>query len=215
MNEEKIEFHQLKTTANKFVDQINNAGIKKISIDDNSLLESLLKDSNSLPPEASSILQSLIQANTNNETQIIRKKPELLEKAENQIRSRNRFELDIENCSVLNLFVNLSTKNNVINTLKTLSSINYDNSNESIFYYTDIGLIFFFDGDDIITEIEAEEKYIHPTTKGLNIGDSITKAINIYGNPRMKSAKGAIWSNFSVILRDKVEEIRSIRLKKR
>ncbi|GIW22733.1 MAG: hypothetical protein KatS3mg068_1740 [Candidatus Sericytochromatia bacterium] len=213
----QISYQQPRTIANKFIEQIHNIesdGVKKIVFDEKASLEELLNQG--LPNEAASILQSLISTSTPVlETHLVRKKPELLEKAEKQIKVRNRFELDVENCSVLDLFVNLSTKKNVINTLKTLSNINYDNSNESIFYYTDIGLTFFFDEDSIITEIEANEKYLHPTTKGLKIGDSILKAIEIYGVPRMKSAKGAIWENFSVILRDKSDEISLIRLKKR
>jgi len=217
MSNQDVAYNQPKTVANKFIEQIHHIeseGVKKIVFDESASLEALL--SQGLPNEAGSILQSLLNTTTTTtETHIVRKKPELLEKAEKQIKSRNRFDLDIENCSVLDLFVNLSTKKNVINTLKTLSNINYDNSNESIFYYTDIGLTFFFDEDDIITEIEAGEKYLHPTTKGLKIGDSILKAIEIYGNPKMKSAKGAIWEHFSVILRDKSDEISLIRLKKR
>lgn len=211
MSNQEIEYHQAKTIANKFVEKIHhieNSGIKKIVFDEDISLESLLSTG-----DANLFLKSFLDMNT--ETSVIRKKPEFLEKADQKIKSRNRFELDIENCSVLDLFVNLSTKKNVINTLKTLSNINYDNSKESIFYYTDIGLTFFFDEDDIIIEIEANEKYRHPTTKGLKIGDSILKAIQIYGTPRMKSAKGAIWENFSVILRDKTDEINLIRLKKR
>lgn len=215
MSNQEIAYHQPKTVANKFIEQIHhieNDGVKKIVFDENASLESLL--SGSLTSEADSILQSLLNTSTA-ETHMVRKKSELLEKAEQQIRSRNRFDLDIENCAVLDLFVNLSTKKNVINTLKTLSTVNYDDNTESIFYYTDVGLNFFFDEDDIITEVEASEKYRHPTTKGLKIGDSVSKAFEIYGAPKMKSAKGAIWEHFSVILRDKTDEIHLIRLKKR
>src|SRR5690606_35686664 len=106
-----------------------------------------------------------------------------------------------------------SSKKDVVNMLKTLSRINYENSQEGIFYYTDVGLSFYFDENDILNEIEVDEKYKRQTTKGLKINDGLEKAIKLYGAPRMKSAKGAIWNTFSVLMADKHNEIRLIRLK--
>ncbi len=64
-----------------------------------------------------------------------------------------------------------------------------------------------------INEIEIDEKYRKATTKGLKINDSLEKTIELYGPPRMKSAKGAIWNRFSILMRDRVNEIMLIRLK--
>jgi len=167
-----------------------------------------------LPPEVAMLMKQMvsIQSDPNAGVSVIRKRPEYLEKAISDIESRDRFEIDIENCAVLDLCVNKNNKDDVIKNLKTLSKANYDgNKNESIFYFTDIDIAFYFDENGIIDEIEIGEKYKHSTTKGLKIGDTLEKAIEIYGNPRMKSAKGAIWNRFSVLMDAK--EIRLIRLK--
>lgn len=175
-----------------------------------------------LPPEAAALMQQMLMAQTpvqpNPEAGVgmVRKRPEYLEKAIQEVTSRNRFEADIENCSVLDLFVNLSTKQNVINTLKTISKVAYESKEqEPIFYFSDVGINFFFDENGVVNEIEMDERYRHQTTKGLKVGDSVEKAIELYGKPRMKSAKGAIWNNFSILLHDRENSIRVIRLKVR
>lgn len=175
-----------------------------------------------LPPEAAALMQQMLGQqkvieNPEAGQGIIRKRPEYLEKAlQEAAASRDRLEVDIENGSVIDLYVNKSTKKEVINTLKTISKANYeDNEQEQIFYFTDVGISFYFDENGIVNEIEIDEKYRKQTTKGLKIGDPMEKAIEIYGNPRMKSAKGAIWNRFSILMRDRENEIKLLRLKVR
>ena len=174
-----------------------------------------------LPQEAAALMQQMmamqaapVKENPDAGLGMIRKRPEFLEKAIKEVASRNRLEVDIENSSVLDLFVNLSTKQNVIANLKTLSKVDYaQQEQEQIFYYTDVGISFYFDENGVINEIEIDEKYRHQTTKGLKIGDPLERAIECYGAPRMKSAKGAIWNRFSILLRDRENEIKLLRLK--
>jgi hypothetical protein len=174
-----------------------------------------------LPPEAAALMQQMlaqkkVEEDPNAGQGMVRKRPDYLEKAIQEVKARDRMEIDIEGSSVLDLFINLSTKKNVINTLKTISKANYEeNEQEQIFYYTDVGISFYFDENGVINEIEFDEKYRKQTTKGLKIGDPIEKAIELYGPPRMKSAKGAIWNRFSVIMRDRENEIKLLRLKVR
>lgn len=160
------------------------------------------------------MLQNKVEENPDAGLDVIRKRPEYLEKAMKEASSRDRFLLDIANSSVLDLVINKSNKQDTINTLQTLSKVDYTkNIQEPIFYFTDIGLTFYFDENDILTEIEVDEKYRRSTTLGLKVNDTIDKAIELYGAPRMKSAKGAIWNNFSIIMRDRSNEIMFIRLK--
>lgn len=173
-----------------------------------------------LPPEAAALMQQMLSGNQKVEENpdagldMVRKRPEFLEKALKDAESRDRFLVDIDNSSVLDLVLKKSTKSDVVNALKTLSNANYqDNMQEGIFYYTDVGLAFYFDGNDCINEIEVDEKYRRTTTKGLKINDPLEKAVELYGPPRMKSAKGAIWNKFSVLMRDRANEIMLIRLK--
>lgn len=240
-----IKYEPPKTVAGKFVEQIHQVeeeGIRKIVVDPSMLtsmagsmpsdVSALMQQmmgtmpsqeanvNSSLPPEAAALMQQMlstkVEADPNAGLDMVRKRPEFLEKAIKDSQSRDRFLVDIENSSVLDLFIKRSTKNDVINTLKTLSKVDYTNNiQESIFYYTDIGLTFYFDENenDTIYEIEVDEKYRRTTTMGLKINDSLERAIELYGPPRMKSAKGAIWNRFSILMRDRVNEIMLIRLK--
>lgn len=145
---------------------------------------------------------------------LIRKRPDFIEKAIKNAESRDRFLINLDNCSVLDLRVGNSNKYDVINTLSTLSKINYEkNIQESIFYFTDIGLTFYFDNNDIIDEIEIDENYKKPTRRGLKINDTFERVVELYGKPKMKSEKAAIWSTFSILMRYKINEIMLIRLK--
>ena len=232
-----LKYIQPKTLAGKFIEQVQQVeseGIRKFVMEPLSISDSVTNDASaimqmmgaststtesSLPPEAMALMQQMmsnqkVAENLNAGSNLIRKRPDYIEKAIKDAESRDRFLIDIENYCILDLSVGKSTKSAVINTLKTISKINYEkNIQESIFYYTDIGLSFYFDENDIINEIEIDEKYKKSTTKGLKINDSLERAIELYGNPRMKSAKGAIWSNFSILMRDRSDEIKLIRLK--
>ncbi|MBC7472673.1 MAG: hypothetical protein H7263_00155, partial [Candidatus Sericytochromatia bacterium] len=153
-------------------------------------------------------------ANPNAGLDLIRKRPNFIEKAIKEAKYVDKFEIDIDNNCVLDLKLNKSNKKDVVERLNTISKISYrDNMQEAIFYYSDIGLSFYFDENDLINEIEVDEKYKKATTLGLKINDSMDKAFELYGNPKMKSSRGAIWSNFSILMRERQNEIKVIRLK--
>ena len=226
------------------INHIESAGIRKIVLDANSLPDMLggmpsdaamlmnqlmgaqnAQADNNLPKEAEMLMKQMLASqghpqvptteDPNAGTELIRKRPDYLERAlKEAAKPKDRFELDVDNACVLGIFVKVSTRQNVLNTLRTLSKIIYEeNSQEPIFYYNDLGISFYFDENDVVSEIEFDSKYRKQTTKGLKIGDSIDKAIEIYGKPRMKSAKGAIWNNFSVIMEDREDAIKIIRAK--
>jgi len=166
-----------------------------------------------LPAEARELMKQLVA--TQESMAMIKIVPKEIEEALNRKKRmlpENPLLIDVENSTLFGLFLNESTLGNVLETLKNYSSISYEkNKSEAIHYYMDIGVNIFFNQDNFISEIEIREKYKHPTTKGLKVGDTLEKAIELYGNPRMKSAKGAIWNRFSVIFDDK--KISVIRLK--
>jgi hypothetical protein len=64
--------------------------------------------------------------------------------------------------------------------------------------YSNLSLTVYFDDADIVSELEFGNDFKGSTFKGLRIGDTLEKAIEIYGNPRMKSAKGAGWEKLKV-----------------
>lgn len=235
-----IAYNPPKTLANKFIEKLEDVdGVRKIVLDP-SMMANMV---NGLPSDAMSLMQQIMSSNTTQEnntssmqseamnlmkqmignqvvnenpnagTEIIRKVPDILEKALHDTGS-DSLDINIDASCVLGLFVNISKKDEVIERLKSISKVNYDNNiQESIFYYTDIGVTFFFNEENLLTEVEFTEKYREKTTKGLKIGDQMEKAIELYGLPRMKSGKGAIWNRFSIILHDRLNEIKLIRIK--
>ncbi|MFN8674026.1 MAG: hypothetical protein U0457_18345 [Candidatus Sericytochromatia bacterium] len=205
----------------------NMAGGAEMPHDAMALMQQLMGTANqqttgpstsSMQNEAMALMQQMmanqqVKEDPNAGTGMIRKQNELLEQAKKNI-SSDSMEINIEASCILGLFVNTSKKPDVVERLKTISKVSYDNNlQESIFYYTDVGINFFFNEEDTIVEIEFTEKYREKTTKGLKLGDTIEKAIELYGAPRMKSAKGAIWNRFSIVLHDKSNEIKFIRVK--
>jgi hypothetical protein len=237
-----IHYTPPKTVATRFVDQFTeNEGVKKIVIDPSmmanmangmppdamALMQQMMgatqpqqnedKSEWSMKSQAAILMQQMmnqqVKADPNAGTGLVRKESEIMQKAMENI-SETSLAINIESSCILGLFVGSTKKDEVVERMKTVSKVSYDNNlQESIFYYTDLGVNFFFNEEDIINEIEFTEKYKHKTTQGLKIGDVIDKAIEVYGAPRMKSAKGAIWNRFSVILHDKSTEIKFIRLK--
>lgn len=237
-----IHYAPPKTVATRFVDQFTeNEGVKKIVIDPSmmasmangmppdamALMQQMMgatqpqqnedKSEWSMKSQAAILMQQMmnqqVKADPNAGTGLVRKESEIMQKAMENI-SETSLAINIESSCILGLFVGSTKKDEVVERMKTVSKVSYDNNlQESIFYYTDLGVNFFFNEEDIINEIEFTEKYKNKTTQGLKIGDVIDKAIEVYGAPRMKSAKGAIWNRFSVILHDKSTEIKFIRLK--
>ncbi|MEK7432423.1 MAG: hypothetical protein AABZ74_04765, partial [Cyanobacteriota bacterium] len=236
-----IHYAPPKTVATRFVDQFTeNEGVKKIVIDPSmmasmangmppdamALMQQMMgatqpqqnedKSEWSMKSQAAILMQQMmnqqVKADPNAGTGLVRKESEIMQKAMENI-SETSLAINIESSCILGLFVGSTKKDEVVERMKTVSKVSYDNNlQESIFYYTDLGVNFFFNEEDIINEIEFTEKYKNKTTQGLKIGDVIDKAIEVYGAPRMKSAKGAIWNRFSVILHDKSTEIKFIRL---
>jgi hypothetical protein len=237
-----ISYNPPKTVANKFVEQftsVEEEGVKKIVFNSGNFSFDVLRDS--IPSEAAKMISQMIKqempeakghlpieaqelmqqiANTGfiqpneQEVGLVRKRSDELERAMNQIASVDRYQIDIENSTLTGLTLNKSTKTDVINEMKSMSKIDYNNNfQEAIFYYTDAGISFFFDENNVISEVEIDSKYKKTTTMGLKIGDPLERAIELYGTPRMKSAKGAIWNRFSILMEDRQNAIRLIRLK--
>lgn len=89
-------------------------------------------------------------------------------------------------------------------------AVNYNRS--AMFQsFPEIGVSLYFADNDLVEEIVLTEPFSGTTTKGLRIGDSMEKAINYHGEPKMRSQVSAFWSNFSVFIKD--ETIESIKLR--
>ena len=109
------------------------------------------------------------------------------------------------------IVVGKSTKAEVNEILKEISKISYENDdNELIAFYNDIYLTVLYNDEMIVREMQFGNKFKGLTAKGLKAGDHIDKAIEIYGQPKMKSVRGALWNKFGVFCENNF--ITSIRL---
>lgn len=103
----------------------------------------------------------------------------------------------------LGLIVGVSGRNETINIMNSKSKTKYDLDNrDSIIYYDDITVNIFFNKNDIITEMQFGLRYEGMTQAGLKIGDSVEKAIAMYGHPKKMSDKCAVWKHFSLFIRN-------------
>lgn len=104
-----------------------------------------------------------------------------------------------EEGSFSGIIIGKSTKEDVIKIMGELSKDIYDiSSHDPIHFYNDISVKIFFNDQWLVSEIEFGKEFEGNTHKGLRIGDSLARAIELYGPPRMKSARGAMWEKFKV-----------------
>ncbi|MFN8576855.1 MAG: hypothetical protein U0354_08345 [Candidatus Sericytochromatia bacterium] len=142
----------------------------------------------------------------------IRKARELQEILEKIKLSNEREKFTIyEQGIAFGIIIGKSNKIDVNKIMKDISKIEYqDDDNELIAFYNDIHVTVLFNDDMIVREIQFGNKYRGATTKGLRSGDHIDSAIELYGQPKMKSVRGALWPKFGVFCENNF--ITSIRL---
>jgi hypothetical protein len=118
-----------------------------------------------------------------------------------------------ESGEALGIVVGQSTKEEVARMMKKYSSNTFDlNYASQIHFYNDVSLYVFFDDKNVVEELKFVNNYKGMTTKGLMLGDTVEEAIAIYGQPKMRSPKGAVWGKFAVFCEQDI--ITSIRIHK-
>jgi len=117
----------------------------------------------------------------------------------------------VETGSVFGIQVNQANRRDVLAVMKDISKINISNPGESIFKYDDLGIVFYFGEGGNLQEITFSYPFEGKTSKGLRIEESVIRAIELYGQPKMKTQAGAIWNKFAVFLKDDI--VTTIRLR--
>jgi hypothetical protein len=113
----------------------------------------------------------------------------------------------------LGIVVGTTAKSEVINIMKYYSGITFDLSDSTpIHCYSDLCIHVYYDDNDIVQELKFVNDYKGMTSKGLRLGDTIDRAVEIYNQPKMKSPKGAVWDRFAVFCDNSI--INSIRIQK-
>ena len=102
----------------------------------------------------------------------------------------------------LGIIIGATTKTTAMEIISQYSTTKWqENTNESILAYDDISVTLYFD-DDIVSQLEFGKGFRGHTSKGLKIGDTMETAVEIYGAPRMKSPRGAVWDKIKVFISD-------------
>lgn len=97
---------------------------------------------------------------------------------------------------VLGMILNKTTKEEANNLLKAYGC---DSSlNPRLIICDSLSVILLFDESNILIEITFGSNYKGQTSKGIKTGDTIDKAVSIYGVPSLSSDKAVIWNNFAV-----------------
>lgn len=104
-----------------------------------------------------------------------------------------------ENGTFLDLVVNVSNKKDVLDKMKNISIYDIKENDDGLVYnYDDVGIVFYFNYSGIIREIVFDNVFKGKTEKGLHVGDSIEKAIELYGEPLSKTEMSLIWPKLSL-----------------
>jgi hypothetical protein len=116
-----------------------------------------------------------------------------------------------ERGAVFGIQINKTKKREVIEIMKSGNNLDNFVRTDSTIKFDDIGINFHFGDEGVLQEITFSYPFEGSTRRGLEIGNSITKAIELYGQPKMRTQSGAIWDKISIFLKD--DTIISIRLR--
>ncbi len=109
-----------------------------------------------------------------------------------------RFDI-FETGMYLGIILGRSTKKDVVRIIKDFSScIIKENDPSLIFSYYDVSLTVVFNKYNMVNEITLDNGFVGQTSKGLRIGDTIEKAVQIYGKPDSKSSMHLKWDKLVI-----------------
>jgi hypothetical protein len=173
-------------------------------------------------PDLSGIINaSLLNQQPEQPTSMVRAVPEYFKEAHEKQQILEQFRKETNHLKKLTIYevgiamgiiVGKTKRDEVIEIMKSFSKFNL-NSFEPFYFYNDLSVTIFFDeNDDTVCELKFGNSYQGATSKGLFIGDPVEKALLMYGQPRMKSDRGAIWEKFAIFCERNM--ITSIRLQK-
>lgn len=164
--------------------------------------------SNTSPGIKHDIQAEIANSQSYGQNELIRTVPEEIRKARelqeilDKVRTANekeKFTIYDEQGLAFGIIVGTTTKQEANKIMSSISKVAYtDDDNELIAFYNDIYVTILYNDEMIVREIQFGNKYRGTTTKGLRTGDSIEDAIAIYGQPKMKSVRGALWNKFGV-----------------
>lgn len=170
--------------------------------------------------DLSSVVSDALKQVQNSENGLVRSQPQAIKTLNDKMMALELLKVEFDPMKKLTIYesgvaLGISTgqtsKKEVMEIMKNYSKFSFS-ENDMIHEYSDIAVNVYFSDEDIVSEIKFLERYKGKTSKGLSINDTVERAIEIYGQPKMKSPKGAIWDKFAVFCDRNI--ITSIRVQK-
>ncbi|RYY00425.1 response regulator, partial [bacterium] len=144
--------------------------------------------------------------NTTQEIKLSDSERKVLEMARNRIQIPDILGIDYtihENGSAMGIILGKTTRDQVKEIMAKYSQgFNDLRSNLVKYIYDDISTTIIFDANGIVSEMNFGILYKGATQKGLTVGSTIDKAIEIYGEPKFRNFSNSIWDNLSVFSED-------------
>jgi hypothetical protein len=149
-----------------------------------------------LPPNVGS---ALVRSRSKELEELLQKRDALEEIKNTQNQDPSKKFIIHESGVALGITLGQTTQKEAEEIMKNYSKLgNQDEGNSSMAFYPDITVTLLYNEDMLVREMVFGNKYKGETLKGLKSGDSVERAIEIYGQPRMKTARGAIWNKFGI-----------------
>ncbi|MFN8672124.1 MAG: response regulator [Candidatus Sericytochromatia bacterium] len=138
-----------------------------------------------------------------------------MQNAVENIRKEVNFEKKLtiyEDGVALEIILGETKKDNVIDVMKNYSKATINNNTNQMFIFDDISVSILFNENNTAEEINFGKFYIGKTTSGIGIGDTLEKAISVYGKPKVGTMKGLVWDNIAFFSQD-AKRITSMRIR--
>lgn len=100
--------------------------------------------------------------------------------------------------SFIGIKIGETDKDKALEIISTYSKVPEFNIKSNSISIKEISFTVKLDKNNTVEQMEFGESFIAETEKGLKIGDNLEKAVEIYGEPKFKSLKSAIWNNIAV-----------------
>lgn len=110
----------------------------------------------------------------------------------------------LEGSTNKSIIINGNNKEYIINFMKDYSNIKLNETQDLTIDYEDIGIRFMFNDENTLIAIGLTDNFLGKTLAGLKIGDSVNKAIQIYGEPQEKDENYLMWDNIQIIEQENI-----------
>ncbi len=106
--------------------------------------------------------------------------------------------------STRSVIVGGNNRNYVINFMKDFSNFKIKNNSQSYIYYDDVDIKYHFDENDTLNAIDMGENFLGKTLNGLKTGDTINKALKLYGSPIAHSGNLLSWNKMKIFYENNI-----------